>query len=73
MLHIRKQLVEKDSYLPDMKYKPSQRPTARWVLLCFEGITIIYWTDILLIVANMEPRNQTIADCLGDKYQKIYS
>ena len=56
-----------------MKYKPSQRPTARWVLLCFEGITIIYWTDILLIVANMEPRNQTIADCLGDKYQKIYS
>jgi len=70
---IRKTLVEKDCYFPDMKYKPAQRPTARWVFQCFEGITIMYWPDNPPLVANMEPRNQTIVDCLGEKYQTIYS
>lgn len=70
---IRKTLVEKGCYFPDMKYKPAQRPTARWVFQCFEGITIIYWPDKPPIVANMEPRNQTIVDCLGEAYQRIYS
>ena len=32
---IRKTLVEKDGYFPNMKYKPHQRPTARWVFQCF--------------------------------------
>lgn len=70
---IRKTLVEKDCYFPDMKYKPGQRPTARWVFQCFEDITIMYLPDKLPIVANMEVRNRTIVDCLGEKYQKIYS
>jgi transposase len=70
---IRKTLVEKDCYFPSMKYKPVQRPTARWVFQCFEGITIIYLPDKIPIVANLETRNQTIIDCLGEKYQKIYS
>lgn len=39
---IRKTLVEKGCYFPDMKYKPAQRPTARWVFQCFEDITIMY-------------------------------
>ena len=70
---IRKTLVEKDCYFPNMKYKPHQRPTARWVFQCFEGITIIYLPDKIPIVANLETRNQTIIDCLGEKYQRIYS
>lgn len=70
---IRKTLVEKDCYFPSMKYKPEQRPTARWVFQCFEGIAVMYLPDKPPIVANLEMRNQTIIDCLGDKYQKIYS
>jgi transposase len=70
---IRKTLVEKDCYFPSMKYKPAQRPTARWVFQCFEGISIIYLQDKIPIVANLETRNQTIIDCLGHKYQRIYS
>ena len=70
---IRKTLVEKDCYFPNMKYKPHQRPTARWVFQCFEGISIIYLPDKIPIVANLETRNQTIIDCLGHKYQRIYS
>lgn len=69
---IRETLVEKDCYFPDMKYKPAQRPTARWVFQCFEDITIMYWPNNPPIVANMQPRNQTIVDCSGEKYQRIY-
>jgi transposase len=68
---IRKKLVEKGCYFPAMKYKSAQHPTARWVFQCFEGITIIYWPDKTPIVANMEQRNQSIVDCLGEKYQRI--
>lgn len=70
---IRKTLVDKNCYFPDMKYKTAQRPTAQWVFQYFEDITIMYLPDKSPIVANMEPRNQTIVDCLGPKYQKIYS
>tara|TARA_R110002167_G_scaffold345241_1_gene554907 strand:+ start:325 stop:1782 length:1458 start_codon:yes stop_codon:yes gene_type:complete len=70
---IRTTLVEKNGYFPSMKYKPEQRPTARWVFQCFEGIAIIYLPDKTAFVANLETRNQTIIDCLGEKYQKIYS
>ena len=48
-----KTLVEKDCYFPNMKYKPHERPTARWVFQCFEGITIMYWPDNPPIVANL--------------------
>lgn len=70
---IRTTLVEKNCYFPSMKYKPEQRPTARWVFQCFEGIAVIYLPDKTALVANLETRNQTIIDCLGEKYQKIYS
>lgn len=70
---IRKALVEQGAYFPDMKYKPAQRPTARWVFQCFEDITIMYLPDKLTMVANLLPRNQTIIDCLGKHTQRIYS
>ena len=70
---IRASLVKNDCYFPNMKYKPEQRPTARWVFQCFEGIAIIYLPDKQVFVANVQTRNQTIIDCLGEKYQKIYS
>jgi len=70
---IRKTLVEKNCYFPDMKYKPAQRPTARWVFQCFEGIAVLYLPDKTMFVANLQARNQTIIDCLGENYQRIYS
>lgn len=70
---IRKQLVEQEQYFPDMKYKPHQKPTARWVFQCFQGITIIYINDKTKFVANLEERHRTIINCLGHHYQKIYS
>lgn len=36
---IRKGLVAQGRSVPDMKKKPTQKPTARWIFLCFGGIT----------------------------------
>lgn len=69
---IRKKLKDEDRYFPDMKYKPYQKPTTRWVFQCFQGITIMYINEDMEITANLEERNQTIIDCLGHQYQKIY-
>lgn len=70
---IRAELVAQDKTFPNMKYKPYQKPTARWVFQCFQGITIMYIPSMPPIVANIEERNRTIIDCLGHHYQQIYS
>ena len=70
---IRKQLKEQDRYFPDMKKKPSQRPTARWVFQCFQGITVLTIEGQTQIVVNLKQRQQIIIDCLGDQYRQIYS
>lgn len=70
---IRAELVKQDKTFPNMKYKPYQKPTARWVFQCFEGIILIYQTDNTQIVVNMQERNHTIVNCLGHHYQQIYS
>ncbi|MDQ7048153.1 MAG: hypothetical protein Q9M92_00890 [Enterobacterales bacterium] len=56
-----------------MKKKPSQRPTARWVFFCFQGIHVLTIDDSERHVVNLQPRHQTIINCLGDIYQQIYS
>ncbi|SQD78835.1 protein of unknown function [Moritella yayanosii] len=38
---IREALRTKDVYFPNLKYKPCQNSTARWVLFCFQGIDIL--------------------------------
>ena len=70
---IRKQLKEQNRYFPDMKKKPYQRPTARWVFQCFQGVTVLTIEDKTQIVVNLKERQQTIIDCLGDIYGQIYS
>jgi transposase len=69
---IRKQLKVQNRYFPDMKKKPYQNPTARWVFQCFQGIIIMY-IDGKELVANLKERQQIIIDCLGIEYQQIYS
>jgi len=54
---ILKTLVEKDCYFRNIKYKPHQHPTARWVFQCFEDITVTYWLDYPPIVVNLQTRN----------------
>lgn len=70
---IRKQLKEQDRYFPDMKKKPYQRPTARWVFQCFQGIGVLTIKGKDQVVVNLKERQETIIDCLGDIYRQIYS
>lgn len=70
---IRKELKEKSAYFPNLKYKPCQNPTARWVFFCFQGIHVLTIEGEQQLVLNLEERNKTIIDCMGIIYQKIYS
>jgi len=70
---IRKELVAKEKYFPDMKKKPSQRPTARWVFQCFQGVTLLTIDQQQELILNLKARQSIILDCLGGKYRQIYS
>jgi transposase len=70
---IRTALSAKEVYFPNLKYKPCQNPTARWVFFCFQGIHILTISEEEQVVLNIKERNRIIIDCMGPKYQKIYS
>jgi transposase len=63
---IREQLKAQDEYFPDMKRKPTQTPTARWVDL----LTINEQQTLLL---NIKDRQSIIIKISGINYQRIYS
>ena len=70
---IRSELGAQSEYFPDLKYKPSQNPTARWVFLCFQGLHELTISQEQKLVVNLKERNRVIIDCLGPIYQKIYT
>ena len=70
---IREELKAQSEYFPDLKYKPTQKPTARWVFFCFQGIHVLGSSNRREQVVNLEERNRVIIGCLGAVYQKIYS
>ena len=38
---IRRELKAQSAYFPNLKYKPCQNPTARWVFFCFQGVDVL--------------------------------
>lgn len=70
---IRQRLVETNSSFPDMKKKPTQRPTARWVFFCFQGISVLLIDKREVVVTNIIDRHKIILNCLGKPYWEFYS
>jgi transposase len=70
---IRERLSEKNAFFPDMKKKPTQRPTARWVFFCFQGISVLIIDKVKRVVTNIIDRQRIILDCLGETYWEFYS
>ena len=70
---IREELKAQSTSFPDLKYKPTQTPTARWVFFCFQGLHVLTTSQDQELVVNLKERNRVIIDCLGAIYQKIYS
>jgi transposase len=70
---IREQLKVQDEYFPDMKKKPTQTPTARWVFQCFAGIDLLTINEQQTLLLNIKDRQAIIIKVLGINYQRIYS
>ena len=70
---IRKSLLDKDKFFSDMKKKPTQKPTAKWVFFCFQGISALTIDGFHQVVTNMMDRQRTILDALGHSYWQFYS
>lgn len=70
---IRTGLKAHNQTFPDMKKKPCQNPTARWVFLCFSGLHELTVGEGPPLVVNLQPRQQVIIDVLGERYRRLYS
>ncbi len=70
---IRKKLAEENTHFPDMKNKPTQRPTARWVFFCFQGISVLVIDKKKEVTTNIITRQKIILDVLGKAYWGFYS
>lgn len=70
---IRKGLAEQECDVPDMKKKPTRKPTARWIFLCFRGIHEYSIAGSPPQVTRLNPVHQTIVDVLGERYRQFYS
>jgi transposase len=70
---IRHVLQEHNASFPDMKKKPTQKPTAKWVFFCFQGVSVLTIDAKQQLVTNMMQRQQILLNCLGKSYQEFYS
>lgn len=70
---IRRSLSENNAFFPDMKKKPTQRPTAKWVFFCFQGVSVLIIDNDTQIVTNIIDRQKIILNCLGKHYWEFYS
>jgi hypothetical protein len=68
---IREELKTQFAYFPDLKYKSTQTPTARWVFFYFQGLHLLTITQDKELVANLKQRNSIIIDCLGQGIKKF--
>jgi transposase len=70
---IRQRLMEANTFFPEMKKKPTQRPTARWVFFCFQGISVLMIDTTTTVVTNIIDRHEIILNFLGKPYWEFYS
>ena len=70
---IRTRLRETEMFFPDMKNKPTQNPTAKWVFSCFTGVHELSVSEDIKVILNLNERQKIILHCLGDRYWGVYS
>lgn len=70
---IRQRLTETNTFFPDMKKKPTQRPTARWMYFCFQEISVLMIDKTTEVVTNIIDSHKIILTCLGKPYWEFYS
>ena len=68
---IRQGLRQKGETVLNQLKKPTDRPTARWIFHCFEGIHILFQNQACVGILNIEQRHWQIINLLG--YQRYYT
>jgi transposase len=73
---IREQLAATGQTIPDQVKKPTNRPTMRWVFLCFEGIELLHIRHgpaaVTSLILRLTPLHQQILALLGPTYEQFY-
>ncbi|MCB4427072.1 IS1634 family transposase, partial [Xenorhabdus nematophila] len=69
---IRTGLKQNPPFYPDMKGKPTQSPTARWVFLTFEGISTFEFQEHRM-VTGIQMYQNALLKILGQPYESFYS
>lgn len=69
---IRTRLREKALFFPEMKKKPTQNPTAKWIFSCFTGVHGLTVGVDVKVILNLNDRHKIILDCLGERYWRAY-
>lgn len=69
---VRTRLREKNLFFPDMKKKPTQNPTAKWIFSCFTGVHELTVSVDVKVILNLNDRHKVILDCLGERYWGVY-
>jgi transposase len=70
---IRQELRSQNQTFPDMKNKPTQTPTARWVFIKFMGIHELILPDGPPMITGTKDCANTVIQILGETYEQIYS
>src|SRR5262249_4878870 len=73
---LREQLAATGQTVPNQVKKPTDRPTMRWVLQCFEGVDLLrirHWPDpAMALVLRLEPLQSQILTLLGPSCAEFY-
>ena len=57
---------------PDMKKKPTQNSTAKWIFSWFTGVHELTVSVDVKVILNLNDRHKVILDCLGKRYWGVY-
>lgn len=70
---LRMMLKEVHETVPDQKGKPTNRPTIRRMFQVFEGISVLYDKDgVLLEVMNIRDTPRKVLSLFGKEYEAVY-
>ena len=68
---LRQALNQAQATLPNQKGKPTERPTLRWILQCFQSVHLV-WLNGFKHLIKLNDRQQLILSFLGAECKKYY-
>jgi transposase len=72
---LRQQLAARDQTVPNQLKQPTNRPTMRWMVECFEGINLLTLPSpggSQTLIHGLEPLHDLVLTLLGPAVSKIY-